>query len=184
MVTCCSVIAKPPSASMMVSNASLKTAAAGIGSRSEKGNAMTPRLEQDDIHQLADRIWESMFGAGMERLDSEPFSDDDRFLTGCVQLTGAWEGASVVRCSYKLASHLASPMFGVEEMADEEVSDTVGELANLTAGAVQALMPSPSELSPPSVVEGKDYRLVLPRCSIMNQVHFKFCDEPFNIVVF
>jgi chemotaxis protein CheX len=145
---------------------------------------MRPRIEQDDIHQLADRIWDSMFGEGLERLDSEGHSEDPRFLTGCVQLTGAWEGAAVVRCSYKLAAHLASTMFGVEELADEEVSDTVGELANLTAGAVQALMPSPSELSPPSVVEGKDYRLVLPRCSIMNQVHFKFCDEPFNIVVF
>ena len=45
-------------------------------------------------------------------------------------------------------------------------------------------MPSPSELSPPSVVEGKDYKLILPRCSVMNQAHFRFHDEPFNIVVF
>lgn len=145
---------------------------------------MRPRLEQDDIHQLADRIWESMFGEGLERLDSEAASADDRFLTGCVQLTGAWEGAAVVRCSFKLASHLASTMFGSEELADDEVCDTVGELANLTAGAVQALMPSPSELSPPSVVEGKDYKLILPRCSIMNEAHFQFCKEPFNIAVF
>ena len=65
---------------------------------------MRPRLEQDDIHQLADRIWDSMFGAGLERLDSEAHSEDPRFLTGCVQLTGAWEGAAVVRCSYKLAA--------------------------------------------------------------------------------
>jgi chemotaxis protein CheX len=145
---------------------------------------MRPRLEQDDIHQLADRIWDSMFGAGLQRLDSEAPSEDDRFLTGCVQLTGAWEGAAVVRCSYKLASHLAATMFGIDELAEEEVCDTVGELANLTAGAVQALMPSPSELSPPSVVKGKDYKLILPRCSVMNEVHFQFRDEPFNIVVF
>jgi len=145
---------------------------------------MRPTLEQDDIHQLADRIWDSMFGAGLELLESEAKSEDPRFLTGCVQLTGAWEGAAVVRCSYKLASHLASTMFGVEELADDEVSDTVGELANLTAGAVQALMPSPSELSPPSVVEGKDYKLILPRCSVVNQVYFRFREEPFNIVVF
>ena len=169
---------------MMVSNVSLKTAAAGIGSKSDKGNAMTPRLEQDDIHQLADRIWESMFGGGMEKLDSEALSDDSRFLTGCVQLTGAWEGASVVRCSYRLASHLASTMFGTEELAVEEVCDAIGELANLTAGAVQAMMPAPSELSPPSVIEGKDYKLILPRSSIMNQAHFRFNDEPFTIVVF
>ena len=145
---------------------------------------MRPRLEQDDIHQLADRIWDSMFGAGLELIDAEAPTADPRFLTGCVQLTGAWEGAAVVRCSHKLASYLASTMFGVEELADEEVSDTVGELANLTAGAVQALMPSPSELSPPSVVEGKDYKLILPRCSIMNQAYFRFHEEPFNIVVF
>jgi chemotaxis protein CheX len=145
---------------------------------------MKPKLEQDDIQLLADRIWDSMFGAGLERLQHEGTSEDDRFLTGCVQLTGAWEGAAVVRCSFKLASQLASTMFGSEELADDEVSDTVGELANLTAGAVQALMPSPSELSPPSVVEGKDYKLILPRCSVMNQVHFRYRDEPFNIVVF
>jgi chemotaxis protein CheX len=145
---------------------------------------MRLRLEQDDIHQLADRIWDSMFGAGLVRLDSEELSADDRFLTGCVRLTGAWEGAAVVRCSYRLASHLASTMFGVEQLADDEVCDTVGELANLTAGAVQALMPSPSELSPPSVVEGDDYGHLLPRCSIINEVFFRFREEPFKIVVF
>ncbi len=145
---------------------------------------MRPTLELDDIHLLADRIWDSMFGAGLEPLDNEAPSEDPRFLTGCVQLTGAWEGAAVVRCSYTLAAQLASTMFGIEELAMEEVSDTVGELANLTAGAVQALMPSPSELSPPSVVEGKDYKLILPRCSVMNQAHFRFHNEPFNIAVF
>ncbi len=145
---------------------------------------MRPTLELDDIHLLADRIWDSMFGTGLELLDSEAATDDSRFLTGCVQLTGAWEGAAVVRCSYTLASRLASTMFGIEELAMEEVSDTIGELANLTAGAVQALMPSPSELSPPSVVEGKDYKLILPRCSVMNQAYFRFHDQPFNIVVF
>jgi chemotaxis protein CheX len=145
---------------------------------------MTPRLEKDDLHQLADRIWESMFGDGLERLDKEGPSDDPRFLTGCVQLTGAWEGAAVVRCSYKLASQLASTMFGTEELEAEEVCDSVGELTNLTAGAVQALMPSPSELSPPSVIEGKDYKLILPRCAVMNQAYFQFQDEPFTIVVF
>jgi chemotaxis protein CheX len=145
---------------------------------------MRPRLEQDAIHELANTIWDSMFGAGLERLDREGPSEDERFLTGCVQITGAWEGAAVVRCSYTLASHLASAMFGVDELTLEEVCDTVGELANLTAGAVQALMPSPSELSPPSVVEGREYKLVLPRCSIMNQAYFRFHQQPFNIVVF
>ena len=145
---------------------------------------MTPRLEKDDIHQLADRIWESMFGDGLERLEEEARSADERFLTGCVQLTGAWEGAAVVRCSFKLACHLASVMFGSEELAEAEVSDCVGEMTNLTAGAVQAMVPSPSELTPPSVVEGKDYKLVLPRCQVMNQVHFRFHNEPFNILVF
>ena len=145
---------------------------------------MTPRLEKDDLHQLADRIWESMFGDGLERIDNEAPSDDQRFLTGCVQLTGAWEGAAVVRCTYTLASHLASVMFGTEELASEEVCDSIGELANLTAGAVQALMPSPSELSPPSVVEGKDYKLTIPRCAITNEIYFRFQEEPFTIVVF
>ncbi len=145
---------------------------------------MGSRLERDDIHQLADRIWESMFGPGLEVLDKEAHSSDDRFLTGCVQLTGAWEGAAVVRCSYKLAFQLASTMFGMEELADDEVTDAVGELANLTAGAVQALMPSPSELSPPSVVEGKDYKLIIPRCAVTNEGHFRFLDEPFDIAVY
>jgi len=145
---------------------------------------MTSRLEQEDIHQLADRIWESMFGGGMELLEHEGTSEDERFLTGCVQLTGAWDGASVVRCSYKLASQLACIMMGAEELTMEEVCDAVGELANLTAGAVQALMPSPSELSPPSVVEGREYKLILPRCSVMNLAYFRFNEEPFTIMVY
>jgi CheY-specific phosphatase CheX len=142
------------------------------------------QLLTEEIHEAAERLWQSMFEESLEYLSEEGETEDQRFLTGCIQVTGAWEGAVVLRASFAFARVVAGLMLGLEEAADEEVCDAMGELTNLTSGALQALLPAPSELTPPSVIEGKDYKLILPGHSVVNETHCRFRNEPLTIMLF
>ena len=141
------------------------------------------QLTAQDIHQLAQSIWNTLFEADLELVAAEPPSDGS-FITGCIQISGAWEGAVVMRSSVALARRLAAQMLGLEEPEDADICDAMGELTNLMAGAAQTLLPAPSELTPPSVIEGKDYKLVLPHFAMANDVPFVFHDEPLSVLIF
>jgi hypothetical protein len=79
-----------------------------------------------------------------------------------------------------LARELACSMLELDAPEDADFCDAMGELANLTAGVVQPLLPSPSELTTLSFIRGRDYKLVFPRCSIVNEVHFRFHSQPLS----
>jgi len=141
-------------------------------------------LEADDLVQLVQGIWGTLFDAKLEPRAAEPASPADGFITSCIRIGRAWEGVVVLRASLLVARELASLMFGLEASEDAETCDAMGELTNLIAGAAQTLLPAPSELTPPSVIEGKDYRLVLPHSSMVNELHFSFHGEPLSVMIF
>lgn len=142
------------------------------------------QLELQDLRDVVGQIWDSVFSLTLEGVEAEPPSKEPRFLTGCIQISGAWDGALVVRCSYILARVFTGLMLGIDEPADEDISDALGELTNLTAGATQALLPTPSELTPPTVIEGKEYKLILPNFTMVNEANFLHESEPLTIMLF
>jgi chemotaxis protein CheX len=77
-------------------------------------------------------------------------------VVGSVRLRGAWDGTVVVECPAELARRAAAVMFGVEPHAvsTEQARDALGELTNMVAGNLKALLPAPSSLSLPTVREG------------------------------
>jgi chemotaxis protein CheX len=106
-------------------------------------------------------------------------------LTGCVQLTGAWDGSVLLYCTAELARRAAAVMFGMEpaEMSSEEIEDALGELANMTGGNVKALLPQPCEMSLPAVVEGIDYRVVVPGSKVLSNILLDCEGEPFLVTL-
>ena len=141
-------------------------------------------IERESISQVAEQIWEAMFAMDLNCVEGEGRTNGGLFLTGCIQIDGAWAGTVVLHCSLELARKLTATMFGSEQVEDAEICDAIGELTNLVAGGIQSLVPAPSELTPPSVIEGRDYRLVLPRCRMISEAHFRCLDEPLSVVVF
>jgi len=142
------------------------------------------QLERDNIRQVVEQIWEAMFATGLDCLDGYGHINGGPVLSGCIQIDGAWIGTVVLQCSLELARKLAAVMFGTEQLEDAEICDAVGELTNLVAGGIQSLVPAPSELTPPSVIEGRQYKLVFPRCRMLSTTHFQSFDEPLSVVVF
>lgn len=142
------------------------------------------QLEIEEIHEAAERLWQAMFEDSLEYLEQECESKDSRFLSGSIQISGAWEGAVVLRASFTMVRIIAQIMLGLDDASDEDICDAMGELTNLTSGAIQTLLPEPSELTPPSVVEGRDYKLIFPGLDLIKQVNCRFHDEPLTILVF
>jgi chemotaxis protein CheX len=74
--------------------------------------------------------------------------------SGAVSVTGGWQGMIAVDLTDASADALARGMLALDEgdgLDPVELSDAVGEFANIVGGNVKALMPGPSTLSLPLV---------------------------------
>lgn len=104
-------------------------------------------------------------------------------FTGCILITGDWEGAVTLDLPSGLARRAGAIMFGgsPDEVADAEIRDVVGELTNITGGNVKALVGGTCQLSLPAVTEGADYLMSLPGSSVVNRVQLD-CDGELLLV--
>jgi chemotaxis protein CheX len=116
----------------------------------------------DDLQVIAEQVWSSYLdldgGSPLIPVPHEKRSDD---VTASVSVTGAWRGHVLVSCSEAAAKHVAAALLGIEydEVAEEDVADALGELANIIGGNVKSLLPEPCALSLPHVhVDGASGR--------------------------
>jgi chemotaxis protein CheX len=118
-----------------------------------------------DLARIAEDIWAAMLG--LELHVTHELAEPDpqvRLVTGAVQITGDWEGAVTVQGSESFARRAAAAMFmmDVDDVGDEELSDTVGELANMVGGNVKSELGGSAQLSLPAVTIGREYTLSVP----------------------
>ena len=136
---------------------------------------------EEELFQFTETIFESMLSLVVQR-SSEPVNGKgtERFITGCIQITGAWEGTITLECSTELARKASAIMFDVEPAAatDAEIQDALGELTNMTGGNIKNLLPGTCHLSLPSVTEGVDYTVSVPGSQLQSQVTFECEGQP------
>ena len=143
---------------------------------------------EEALVNITQNIWESILGLEIQRSrDVAPLTQTtrERSLTGCVQLAGAWEGSVFLYCSAALAGEVAATMFGTspETLRSGDVEDALGELTNMVAGNLKIVLPRPCQLSLPAVVEGIDYRVIVPGTKISAQVLFESNSKPLLVTV-
>ncbi len=117
------------------------------------------QLLLEDIEQIAAMVMGSIAGVVLEPTDGE-IPRERAALTGCVHIDGAWNGSALVECELPLARR-------------DDVRDALGDITNMIGGNVKALLPSPSRLSLPTVVEGADYAVTVPRTKPAGVVSFR-----------
>ena len=124
-------------------------------------------VETMKVTEAVESVWTTMLGLEA-RANPTTATMINRIrpsiLIGCVQITGAWQGAVTVECSGGLARRVASILFETDpcDLSNDQVSDALGELTNIIGGNIKALLPGPSELSMPAVTEGTDYLFTVP----------------------
>lgn len=85
--------------------------------------------------------------------------------TAAVHIAGAWNGTIILETGSPLARAAAAEMFDVAPSAvgDQDIQDSLAELANMIGGNVKTVLPGPSFLSLPTVTEGLDYSVAFPK---------------------
>ena len=145
-------------------------------------------IHPEEIEQIVSSIWMSILDLPIASVPPEEgaaLPAGARTLTGCVQFTGDFEGATVVHTTAALARRLASVMFMAEEdsLSLEEVQDALGEITNMIAGNIKPLLPGSSRISLPSVVEGEDYTMIVPGSKTVCRAVFECTDQPLLVTV-
>jgi CheY-specific phosphatase CheX len=75
-------------------------------------------------------------------------------------------------------------MFDTPEASDDETRDALGEIANMTAGNVKALVESYCRLSLPMVAEGRELTISIPGSKVVAQASFDCGEDPLTVEVF
>ncbi len=133
-----------------------------------------PVVRPDQVASIAQDVWQSFLEMDLELhpLGSEAPDLEGRTVTGCVHVSGEWNGSVFVEVPAELAAAAAEAMFGAEPgtLPDDEVSDALGELTNMIGGNIKSLLPAPSKLSTPSVACGEGYTVRVPGAVLLDRV--------------
>lgn len=141
-------------------------------------------LSADALFELAESIWHALLEMDVQRGDDRMTDlPEDGILTGCVHLTGDWQGSVSLICPKRLARQTAAAMFKTTPaaMTETEVQDAIGELTHMLGGNLKSLLPTPCHLSPPAVVEGYT---ILTKGRIVEQILLHCENQPLHIILF
>ena len=123
---------------------------------------------------------------GLDAVPSEGFTRqrNERTMVGCVQITGTWSGAVLVECRPEFAAAAARIIFSSEETPTlEEERDALGELTNMIAGNLKALLPSPSFLALPTISDGVDGVLAVLGSRVVERFDLTVAGHGLTVVV-
>jgi chemotaxis protein CheX len=115
---------------------------------------------------------------------SEPVNKFHCSITGMVGLAGSYTGILSIHCPAHLAMKITSNMLGMDvDEVGEDVSDALGEIANMLGGHVKQVLSkggSDLNLSIPTVISGETYTInSVSNDSVM--IPFQFENEKFLV---
>ncbi len=131
------------------------------------------QLGDEELCELTETVFESCVGMVLARIDDVEVPDPA--IVGYVHITGGWEGSVVVQCEDALARRLAAAMFGSDaaSVSPEEVSDAIGEIANVTAGNVKSRLGVACQLSMPGHSNVLDIEAAFPQSQLIRRYTFE-----------
>ena len=129
-------------------------------------------VSTEEILEITDNIFNTMLGSEVTLADDCELSEGHDPLTGCIQISGEWNGAVMVQTTGNFASQAASLMLGVksEDVQAADIQDTIAELTNMIGGNIKSLVPNPSVLSLPTITTGKEFDVRVPDTTLANRV--------------
>ena len=149
-------------------------------------------LEIQKLGEIVQNIWASMVGAEVVFVGQPPSSDGGTpqdghgSYVGVVRISGAWSGALTIEFTPEGASNLAGALLGLlpDEITDDVVRDTIGEMANIMGGNMKALVPGPSSLSLPVVVERESAEANLAGADLLHRIFATSGGHPFAVSLY
>jgi chemotaxis protein CheX len=139
---------------------------------------------ENDLAEMVEQVW-------MSYLDPEgvnpliPTYDENQTseVHSSVSITGSWTGHIVYASSTLAARRAAAAFLAMEpdEVSPEDLSDVLGELANIVGGNVKAMLPPGCFLSLPQVVMAPESAARYPSAVRISGVYGLWEGEPVNV---
>jgi len=110
-------------------------------------------VEDEALSQIVDAMWSSYFGHVEPLLPAfEPHDVEGPVLCASVGISGARPGLVSVVVERSGAAALAAALLQEDEvLADDDIHDSLGEIANIVGGNVKALVPDAGALGLPGI---------------------------------
>ena len=139
----------------------------------------------DVIEQIAQSVFATMLELELVRVDAAALPESD-LLLAAVHIVGQWTGSVVLALSQPVAVSAAARMLRMPEddVVEADKKDVASELANMIGGNLKSLLPSPSFLSLPTIVSGRDFGLQVRDAESLDDVVLACEAGPIQVMLF
>jgi chemotaxis protein CheX len=133
---------------------------------------MSPNENQ--IRSIVRSVWSTQLGLEIQDAEGPAQPPLPETMTAAIHISGDYHGAIVLESSRIIIRLAASIMFDLptEELVDADERDVIGELANVVAGNIKALIAGSNSISLPTIIEGSDYRV--STLDVKSRTDFRF----------
>ena len=141
-------------------------------------------VNENDLAEMVEQVWESYLDPeGVSPLIPTYDENQSSDVHSSVSITGSWTGYVVYASSIAAARRAAAAFLAMEpdEVSDEDLSDVLGELANIVGGNVKAMLPPGAFLSLPQVVLAPEATARYPNAQRISGVYGIWDGEPVSI---
>ena len=141
-------------------------------------------VNENDLAEMVEQVWESYLDPeGISPLIPTYDENQPSEVHSSVSITGSWTGYIVYASSTQAARRAAAAFLAMEvdEISQEDLSDVLGELANIVGGNVKAMLPPGAFLSLPQVVLAPESTARFPNTQRISGVYGVWYGEPVSI---
>ena len=141
-------------------------------------------VNENDLAEMVEQVWVSYLDPeGISPL--VPNGDDGQpsDVHSSVSISGSWTGHVVYASSTEAARKAAAAFLAMEtaEVSSEDLSDVLGELANIVGGNVKAMLPPGCFLSLPQVVLAPESATKYPNAERVTGLYGTWYGEPVSV---
>ena len=141
-------------------------------------------VSEDDLAELVEQVWVSYLDpAGLRPFIRTGDDAQPSEVHSSVSITGSWTGRVVYASSAAAARNAAAAFLAIDpaEVSQEDLSDVLGELANIVGGNVKAMLPPGALLSLPQVVLAPESATRYPNAERISGLYGRWEGEPVSI---
>jgi chemotaxis protein CheX len=141
-------------------------------------------VNENDLAEMVEQVWMSYLDPeGISPLMPTYDENQPSEVHSSVSISGSWTGHVVFASSTAAARRAAAAFLAMEadEVSPEDVSDVLGELANIVGGNVKAMLPPGCFLSLPQVMLAPETSTIYPNTVRISGVYGLWEGEPVNV---
>jgi chemotaxis protein CheX len=141
-------------------------------------------VKESDLAEMVEQVWVAYLDPeGLSPLIRTGDDGQPSEVHSSVSITGSWTGHIVYASSTAAARKAAAAFLAMEpdEVSQDDVSDVLGELANIVGGNVKAMLPPGAALSLPQVVLAPEGATRYPNAQRVSGLYGVWDGEPVSI---